>query len=186
MLNLAAVPRQINFFQRWNTMVPHSSLTSPPTNVPPSYRPRLSWLHLLQPGCCWHCSFWPHSHHHWNPPPLLHIVGLHHHHLDVSLAASTMDSQISPRFPCWCCLTLQFDPSSAPPIPLSHFCSLTKFVRHLIFCLSVCVPVVPAPGCVWTVQCLFPSGSRGQAVCHPRHASRCLPDCLGVETQSRH
>lgn len=54
---------------------------------------------------------------------------------------------------------------------------------HLIFLLSICVPVVPAPGCVWIIQCLFPSGSRGQAVCRLRHASRCHPDCLRIETQ---
>ena len=38
-LNLAAAPWQINLFQCWNTMVSHSSLTFPPTNMPASHRP---------------------------------------------------------------------------------------------------------------------------------------------------
>lgn len=142
MLNLAAVPQQINFFQRWNTMVSHSSLTSPPTNVPTSYRPRLTWLHLLQPGCCWLCSFWPHSHQHWNPPPLLHIVALQNiTSVDSSLVASIMDSQISPRFPCWCCLTTIWPlfSSSLPvsfPFPFIH--QICKTFNILSLCLCTC------------------------------------------------
>ncbi len=135
MLNLTAVPWQINFIQRWNTMVSHSSLTSPPTNVPTSYRP----LHLLQPGCRWLCSFWPHSHHHWNPPPLLHIVGLHNiPAADSSLAASVIDSQISPSFPCWSQSTIWSLFSSSLPLPFLFIHQICKTFNILSLYLCTC------------------------------------------------
>lgn len=43
------------------------------------------------------------------------------------------------------------------------------------------IPAVPALGFVWTTQCLFLLDSRGQAISHLHHASRCLPDCLGIK-----
>lgn len=80
--------------------------------------------------------------------------------------------------------------SSQHPVPLlvfpstvsSLFTTVTKYYIDILY--TVCVPVVPAPGCVWTARCLFPSCSRGRAVSHLHHASRCLPDCLRIETQS--
>lgn len=77
------------------------------------------------------------------------------------------------------CRTLQAHTISHPIHPVSIPLA-SEHWRHLI---HGPVPVVPAPGCVWTARCLFPSCSRGRAVSHLHHASRCLPDCLGMETK---
>lgn len=154
MPNLAAVSQYINFSQCWNMKGYHSSLTFPPTHVPTSYRPH-RLLHPLQPGCCWLYSPTKFS------SPLKSSSQSQTHR---SLPGSPADaiSLLHDLFPIIPCL----------------------FIQHTLKAFQfVCVPVMPAPGCVWTALCLFPSGSRGQAVCHLHHASRCRPDCLGITTQ---